>query len=99
MSDPYGDDRLALHSPVRDAPETDTATVAQLIQDNARDQADADLLHDIILGPLTSPKTRDEVHNASGYRAGCRCELCTAANTADQRDRINGRTRKHGANR
>lgn len=91
------DSRLAALGPANEPNDEQCAAVARLIQTHAYDQADADLITDAILGPLTTTRDADPVHNYAHYMRGCRHPTCVAANTDYQRRRNSGRIAKYGA--
>lgn len=97
MSDAYGHDvdRLTALGRLPAPTDADTATVARLIQRHALDPADAELLHDALLGPLTTAAVADPVHSHAHYQTGCRHQACIAAHTRYQRDRRAGRIVKY----
>jgi hypothetical protein len=97
MSEPTDDSRFIALGLGREPTDRQYAAVAQLIEANATGPADAALLTDAILGPLTTAHQPDPVHNYAHYNAGCRVPACMAANTAYKRDMLAGRIAKYGA--
>lgn len=94
-SDQFDDGLIALGS-IREITGDTAARAEQYVRKNATDQQDAELLLDILLGPLTTPAgAPDPEHNAAAYNRGCRCDICRDANTAYHRNRAAGRITKY----